>query len=117
MASFNYVQPAISGFDGYYEYCSMLMQNFLGSKHYWQIREPGVFELAADIIFIDAQKTKLEKLKLKDLRAKNYLFQAIDCSILETILLQRYLQTHIGVNEEIPRDSKGKTISTPYTSH
>lgn len=32
------------------------------------------------------QKTELEGLKLKDLKAKNYLFQAIDRSILETIL-------------------------------
>ena len=34
----------------------------------------------------EAQKTELEGLKLKDLKAKNYLFQAIDRSILETIL-------------------------------
>jgi hypothetical protein len=33
-----------------------------------------------------AQQTELEGLKLKDLKAKNYLFQAIDRSILETIL-------------------------------
>jgi hypothetical protein len=33
-----------------------------------------------------AQQTELEGLKLKDLKAKNYLFQAIDHSILETIL-------------------------------
>lgn len=34
----------------------------------------------------DAQKTEQERLKLKDLMAKNYLFQAIDRSIMETIL-------------------------------
>ncbi|RVW75205.1 hypothetical protein CK203_061756 [Vitis vinifera] len=34
----------------------------------------------------NAQKTELEGLKLKDLKAMNYLFQAIDRSILETIL-------------------------------
>ncbi|KAH7576736.1 hypothetical protein JRO89_XS01G0138400 [Xanthoceras sorbifolium] len=34
----------------------------------------------------DAQNTKLEGHKLKDLKVKNYLFQAIDHSILETIL-------------------------------
>ena len=34
----------------------------------------------------DAQKTEIEGQRLKDLKAKNYLFQAIDRSILETIL-------------------------------
>ena len=34
----------------------------------------------------DAQKTEQEAKQLKDLKAKNYLFQAIDRSILETIL-------------------------------
>ncbi|XP_022159154.1 uncharacterized protein LOC111025579 [Momordica charantia] len=37
-------------------------------------------------ILIDAQQKELEGLKLKDLKAKNYLFQVIDRSILETIL-------------------------------
>ena len=34
----------------------------------------------------DSQKKTLEEAKLKDLKAKNYLFQAIDRSTLETIL-------------------------------
>lgn len=34
----------------------------------------------------DAHRTELETLKLKDLKAKNYLFQAIDRATLETIL-------------------------------
>ena len=33
----------------------------------------------------DTQKAKLEGQRLKDLKAKNYLFQAIDRSILKTI--------------------------------
>ncbi|XP_017609280.1 receptor kinase-like protein Xa21 [Gossypium arboreum] len=36
--------------------------------------------------FDDAQKMEIDAQKLKDLRAKNYLFQAIDRSILEMIL-------------------------------
>ncbi|KAH7561289.1 hypothetical protein JRO89_XS10G0206500 [Xanthoceras sorbifolium] len=36
--------------------------------------------------FDDVQKTELEGQRLKDLKAKNYLFQATDRSILETIL-------------------------------
>jgi hypothetical protein len=34
----------------------------------------------------EAQPKKLEELKLKDLKVKNYPFQAIDRTILETIL-------------------------------
>ena len=34
----------------------------------------------------EAQQKKLDEMKLKDLKVKNYLFQAIDRTILETIL-------------------------------
>jgi hypothetical protein len=34
----------------------------------------------------DAERRRLDELKLKDLKCKNYLFQAIDRTILETIL-------------------------------
>ncbi|KAF2310023.1 hypothetical protein GH714_006277 [Hevea brasiliensis] len=64
----------------------MLMENFLRSKEYWQVVDSGFAEPAAGTSLIDAQKTELDAQKLKDLKAKNYLFQAIDRSILETIL-------------------------------
>ena len=32
-----------------------------------------------------SQKETIEALRLKDLKVKNYLFQAIDCTIMETI--------------------------------
>ena len=54
------------------------MENFLRSKKYWLIVESGIQALAPNTILPDAQKTKLEGRKLKDLKAKNYLFQAID---------------------------------------
>ena len=56
------------------------------SKEYWQVIVYGITEPAVGTVLTDAQKTELEALKLKDLKAKNYLFQAIDRSILETIL-------------------------------
>lgn len=62
------------------------MENFLICKEYWQVVSEGTHEPAARTILSDAQKTKLESQRLKDLKAKNYLFQAIDRSILETIL-------------------------------
>ncbi|KAH7524627.1 hypothetical protein FEM48_Zijuj06G0139300 [Ziziphus jujuba var. spinosa] len=86
MATDNFVQPAIPRFDGHYDHWSMLMENFLRSKEYWQVVSDGVKEPAAGTILTDAQRMELEGQRLKDLKAKNYLFQAIDRSILETIL-------------------------------
>ncbi|KAG6510909.1 hypothetical protein ZIOFF_028954 [Zingiber officinale] len=54
------------------------MENFLRSKEYWTVVISGVAESIEGVALTDAQ--------LKDLKAKNYLFQAIDRSILETIL-------------------------------
>ncbi|KAK6921912.1 hypothetical protein RJ641_012419 [Dillenia turbinata] len=81
MASENFVQPSIPHFDGHYAHWSMLMENFLRSKEYWQVVSNGILEAAAG-----AADAEVEALKLKDLKAKNYSFQAIDRSILETIL-------------------------------
>ncbi|KAH9735189.1 hypothetical protein KPL71_017659 [Citrus sinensis] len=86
MASENFVQPAIPRFDGHYDHWSMLMENFLRSKEYWQVVSTGITEPPAGVVLTDAQKIELEGQRLKDLKAKNYLFQVIDRSILETIL-------------------------------
>ncbi|KAF7154611.1 hypothetical protein RHSIM_Rhsim01G0080600 [Rhododendron simsii] len=86
MASETFAQPVIPRFDGHYDHWSMLMENFLRSKEYWTVVVSGVAEPAEGVVLTDAQKAELEGLKLKDLKAKNYLFQAIDRSILETIL-------------------------------
>ncbi|KAH1096816.1 hypothetical protein J1N35_013737 [Gossypium stocksii] len=79
-------RPAIPCFDGHYDHWSMLMENFLRSKEYWQVIEHGVITPTNGERFTEAQPKDLKGLKLKDLKAKNYLFQAIDRSILETIL-------------------------------
>ena len=82
----NFVQAAIPHFDGYYDHWSMLKENFLQSKEYWPIVESGIQAPAPNTVLSNAQKTALEGRKLKDLKEKNYLFQAIDRPILETIL-------------------------------
>ncbi|KAL5840580.1 hypothetical protein ACOSQ4_013188 [Xanthoceras sorbifolium] len=69
----NFVQPFIPRFSGHYDHWSRLMENLLRSK---DLRDG----------LTDAQRKELDELKLKDLKANNYLFQAIDRSILETIL-------------------------------
>ncbi|XP_050384597.1 retrovirus-related Pol polyprotein from transposon TNT 1-94 [Argentina anserina] len=82
----NYVQPSIPRFDGHYDHWSLLMENFLRSKEYWSLIETGFTEPAAGEVITAAQRKTLDELKLKDLKAKNYLFQAIDRTILDTIL-------------------------------
>ena len=62
------------------------MENFLRSKEYWNLVETGYAETEAGAAVTEAQQKKLDELKLKDLKVKNYLFQAIDRTILETIL-------------------------------
>ncbi|RVW90401.1 hypothetical protein CK203_045739 [Vitis vinifera] len=62
------------------------MENFLRSKEYWHVVSEGITEPTDNATMTQAQRTKLDGQRLKDLKAKNYLFQAIDRSILETIL-------------------------------
>ena len=80
MASEAFVQAAIPRFDGHYDQWSMLMHGEL------LVVESGLTVFAGGQKLTKAQKTGSERLKLKDLKAKNYFFQAIDRSILETIL-------------------------------
>ncbi|KAF2318018.1 hypothetical protein GH714_041345 [Hevea brasiliensis] len=84
--SSSFVQPAIPKFDGHYDHWSMLMENFLRSKEYWSLVENGVPAAAEGETLTDVQKKSIDDQKLKDLKAKNFLFQALDRSVLETIL-------------------------------
>jgi hypothetical protein len=64
----------------------MLIENFLRSKEYWSLIEDGIPTVIEGVQPTSAQMKAIEDAKLKDLKAKNYLFQSIDCSILEMIL-------------------------------
>ncbi|GKC58826.1 copia-type polyprotein [Tanacetum coccineum] len=80
-----FVQPAIPKFDGHYDHWSLLMENFLRSKEMWNLVEEGIGgEKVANPN--EAQKKAIDEARLKDLKVKNYLFQAIEREILETIL-------------------------------
>lgn len=82
----NFVQAAIPRFDGHYDHWSMLMENFLKSKEYWSLIEKGIGAARGEGAQSAAQQKVIEEEKLKDLKVKNYLFQAIDRTIIETIL-------------------------------
>lgn len=62
------------------------MENLLRSKGYWSLVETGFVEPQAGTKLTEAQQTQLDDLRVKDLKVKNYLFQAIDRTILEQIL-------------------------------
>ena len=82
----NFVQPSIPRFDGHYDHWSMLMENFLRSKEFWGLVEISYDEPASGLVQMDAQRKKMDELKLKDLKVKNYLFQALNRTVLDTIL-------------------------------
>ena len=84
MAESSFLQPSIPKFDGHYDHWSMLMENLLRSKEYWSLIEDGIEVAPANSTA--EQRKAADDSKLKDLKAKNYLFQAIDRTILETIL-------------------------------
>lgn len=84
MTKNSFVQPTIPKFDGHYDHWAMLMENFLCLKEYWGLVENGIPAAAGNLT--DAQKKDIEDQNLRDLKAKNYLFQAIDRSVQETIL-------------------------------
>ena len=82
-----FLKPSIPYFDGHYDWWSMTMENFLRSKEMWSLVEEGIPAAAIGTSAAsEAQRKTVEEAKLKDLKAKNYLFQAIDRDILETML-------------------------------
>ncbi|XP_044505674.1 uncharacterized protein LOC123225641 [Mangifera indica] len=81
-----FVQPVISKFDGHYDHWCMLTENFMQSKEYWNIIEDEILVAVEGVQLSEAQKKAIDDARLKDMKAKNYLFQAIDRSILETVL-------------------------------
>lgn len=71
----NFAHPAVPRFDGFYDHWPMLMENLLRSKEYWNVVENGVPVTTASST---PEEVKVAaEAKLKDLKAKNYLFQAI----------------------------------------
>ena len=80
------MQLAIPKLDEHYDHWCMLMENFLSSKEYWNLIEQGIPTAEAGAELTERQKKVIEDAKLEDLKVKNYLFQAIDRLLLETIL-------------------------------
>ncbi|CAJ2629918.1 unnamed protein product [Trifolium pratense] len=77
-------RPSVPKFEGYYEHWAMLMENLLRSKEIWNQIEDGI--ITAPPNANEEQLKAASDSRLKDLKVKNYLFQAIDREIIETIL-------------------------------
>lgn len=106
----NFVPPSIPRFDGHYDHWAMVMENFLRSKEFWGLIEHGIPEETQGVVQAsdsrtfsavviertplteaqrkqaEDQRKQIEVQKLNDLKVKNYLFQAIDRTVLDTIL-------------------------------
>ncbi|CAL1375886.1 unnamed protein product [Linum trigynum] len=85
----SFAQVCIPKFDGDFDHWSLLMENLLRSKEYWGVVSDGFKEPGEGEELTDAKSKRLEELKLKDLKAKNYLFSSIDKVILKTITKKR----------------------------
>ncbi|GAU24937.1 hypothetical protein TSUD_311720 [Trifolium subterraneum] len=79
-----FLPPSIPKFDGFYDHWAELMENLLRSKDLWSLIETGI--IVAPENPTPEQTLAAAESRLKDLKVKNYLFQSIDRSILETIL-------------------------------
>ncbi|CAL1371533.1 unnamed protein product [Linum trigynum] len=80
-----FAQVGLPKFDGDYDHWSLLMENLLRCKEYWGVVSDGIQEPAIGAQLSAVESKCLDDLRLKDLKAKNYLFSSIDKSILKTI--------------------------------
>ena len=62
------------------------MENLLRSKGYWSLVETGYEEAKPETVLSETRQKQLDELMMKDLKVKNYLFQAIDRITLQQIL-------------------------------
>lgn len=80
----------IPKFDGDYEHWTMLMENLLRSKEWWDLIETRIPGQERGTVLSGAQRAELlEKIAentVTDHKVKNYLFASIDKTILKTIL-------------------------------
>lgn len=81
----NFTASCVPKFDGDYDHWSLVMENLMRSKEYWCVIQDGYQAPDKNEVVTAARQKEVDEAELKDLKAKNYLFQAIDKSILKTI--------------------------------
>ena len=106
MTENSFVQPVVPKFDGHYDHWAMLMENFLRSKEYQRLVGNEISVAVKGVVLTNAQRKNIDDHKLKYMKAKNYLFQALDHSILETILNKN---TTKNVQDSLKQKYQGTT--------
>ncbi|MCH91584.1 retrovirus-related Pol polyprotein from transposon TNT 1-94 [Trifolium medium] len=81
--SSNFMQPSIPRFDGHYDHWSMLMENLLRSKEYWNLIENGVITAPAGAT--QEQQKAANESRLKDLKVLRKEFEILNMKIGESI--------------------------------
>ncbi|KAI5412930.1 hypothetical protein KIW84_057525 [Lathyrus oleraceus] len=119
MASDNsFVQAVIPRFDGHYDHWSMLMENFLRSKEYWQVVESGLPEIGDEAALTNAQKNIKRSFEVKGFEGKKLPLSSHRSSNLGDYSLQRLLQADLGLYEKkVYGKCKGKACATADTSN
>lgn len=82
----NFVQPAIPRYDRHYDHWLMPMENFLRSNEDWNLVETRILIAVEGVEQTKGQRKAIEDARLKNLKVKNYLFEAIDRTIMGMIL-------------------------------
>ena len=113
----NFVQPAIPRFDGHYDHWSMLMENFLRSKEYWDLVKEGYVEPEEGLVLTQPQQKKTwwseaERFEGEELSVPGHW----SCHSGDNSP-KRHFKTDLGFHEEeISRLHKGETTATPSSS-
>ncbi|RDY03554.1 hypothetical protein CR513_12847, partial [Mucuna pruriens] len=84
------------------------MENFIKTKEYWSIIADDVPIIAEGNQLSEVQKKGIDEATPKNMKAKNYLFQAIDRSILETILNK---DTTKGIYNSLKKKYQGTALN------
>lgn len=82
------------------------MENFLRLKEYQSLIKDGIPAAIDGALLSEEQKKVIDDVKVEDMKAKNYLFQAIDRSILETILIK---DTTKSIQDSLKQKCQGTT--------
>lgn len=79
----NFVQLAIPKPSEHYDHWAILRENFLRSEEYQNFIDPENLQHANGVVLIENEKKIANELEQNDLKVKNYLFQAINRSVLK----------------------------------
>ncbi|KAL9668231.1 hypothetical protein QQ045_002608 [Rhodiola kirilowii] len=100
MASENaFSAPCVPKFDMDYDHWSLIIENLLRSKEYWSVVESRIMETKENIVLNAAEQKLYDEAKLRDFKAKNYLFQ------VPPLHISFDSNVYLSSSESLPRPS------------